>query len=116
MTTLADLTPEERADCVGMWATVATERYPAVIVRTYAADDVDYAQMLCPELNDYYTSSLATITPRDDLPRAWTPDGQPPAGEWEHAEYLGDHKGMTDVYYFDGDPTHRRFVGEWEEA
>ena len=116
MTTLADLTPEERADCVGMWATVATERYPAVIVRTYAADDVDYAQMLCPELNDYYTSSLATIAPRDDLPRAWAADGTPPAGEWEHAEYLGDHKGMSDVYYFDGEPTHRRWVGSWEQA
>ncbi|MFS0295223.1 hypothetical protein ACL1CZ_13810 [Corynebacterium striatum] len=31
-------------------------------------------------------------------------------------EYLGDYKGMTNVYHFDGDPTHRRFVGEWEEA
>lgn len=116
MTTLADMTPEERLDSIGMWATVSTERYRAIIVRTYAADDVDYAQMLCPELNDYYTSSLATITPRDDLPRAWAPDGTPPAGQWEHAEYLGDYKGMTDVYHYDGDPTHRRWVGEWEEA
>ena len=105
MTTLADLTPEERADCVGMWATVATERYPAVIVRTYAADDVDYAQMLCPELNDYYTSSLATITPRDDLPRAWAPYGTPPAGEWEYTECLS----MTGEY-----TCRRRWVGEWD--
>ena len=118
MKTLADMTPQERTSTVGMWATVDTERYPAVIVRTYAADDVDYAQMLCPELNDYYTASLESITPRPDLPRAWQADGTPPAGEWEEAEYLGDYKGMTNVFFFsfDGDPTHRRWVGEWEEA
>lgn len=116
MTTLADMTPEERAQCRGMWATVDTERYIAVIVRTYAAEDVQYAQMLCPELNDYYTTSLISVTPRPDLPRAWQADGTPPAGEWEHAEYLGDYKGMTETYYFDGEPTHRRWVGEWEQA
>lgn len=104
MTTLADLTPEERANCVGLWANVSTERYPAVIVRTYMADDVQYAQMLAPEICDYYQTSLESITPRYDLPRAWAPDGRPPAGKWEHAEYL------------DGDPTHRRWVGEWEKA
>lgn len=27
----------------------------------------------------------------------------------------GDHDGMTDVYYFDGDPTHRQWKSEWEE-
>lgn len=119
MTTLADMTPEERLDSIGMWATVATERYPAVIVRTYAADDVDYAQMLCPELNDYYTSSPATITPRYDLPRAWAPDGTPPAGKWED-DYT-DENGNTLTTGEDvpgaGPHTHiRRFVGEWEEA
>lgn len=31
------------------------------------------------------------------------------------AEYLGDHDGMTDVYYFDGNPTHRQWKSEWEE-
>lgn len=116
MRTLADMTPEERLDSIGMWATVATERYRAIIVRTYAADDVDYAQMLSPEIMDYYTTSLDSITPLPDLPRAWQADGTPPAGEWEHAEYLGDYKGMTNVYHFDGEPTHRRWKGTWEEA
>lgn len=87
MTTLADMTPEERGNCQGMWATVATERYLAVIVRTYASDDVDYAQMLCPELNYYYTSSLKSITPRPDLPRAWAPYGTPVKGNWTEAEW-----------------------------
>jgi hypothetical protein len=119
MKTLADMTPQERTSTVGMWATVDTERYPAVIVRTYAADDVDYAQMLCPELNDYYTASLESITPRPDLPRAWNPDGTPPAGEWED-DYT-DAEGSTLTTGEDvpgaGPHTHiRRFVSEWEEA
>lgn len=81
---LADMTTEERLGSIGMWANVDTERYRAVIVRTYAADDVNYAKMLCPELEDYYTASLDSITPLPDLPRAWTPDGKPVEGEWEH--------------------------------
>lgn len=97
MTTLADLTPAERAECVGMWATVATERHLAVIVRTYMADDVRIAQMLAPEINDYYTTSLESITPRFDLPRAWQADGQPVPGEWEEGYALlsadGDEPG-----------------------
>lgn len=79
--TLADMTPKQRYDCVGMWATVSSEHYPAVIVRIYVGNP-DYAQMLAPEINDYYTSNLASVTPRFDLPRAWSPDGTPPAGEW----------------------------------
>lgn len=96
MTTLADLTPEKRADCVGLWANVSTERYPAVIVRTYMADDVQYAQMLAPEICDYYRTSLESITPRYDLPRAWTPEGQPVPGEWEDGHVV--------VSYDDPDP------------
>lgn len=61
-------------------------------------------------------TTLADMTEAElDQPRAWHADGTPPAGEWEHAEYLGDYKGMKNVYHFDGDPTHRRFIGEWEE-
>ena len=76
--TLADMTVEERLNCMGMWARVVTERFPAVIVRTFPSEDVGYAQMLAPEINDYYYSSLDGITPRFDLPRAWNPDGTPP--------------------------------------
>ena len=31
------------------------------------------------------------------------------------AEYLDEYDGMTDVFYFDGDPTHRQWKSEWEE-
>lgn len=54
------------------------------------------------------------LTPRFDLPRAWMPDGQPPAGEWEHAERLS--MGVTAVYLCGKEnPTHRQWKSEWEE-
>lgn len=117
MTTLADLTPEERAQCRGMWCD-----FPDPDERTnlaiYVGDSLRN-QGFCELIHEGQIGTLTipeNLTPRYDLLRAWQADGTPPAGKWEHAEYLGDHKGMTDVYYFDGDPTHRRFVGEWEEA
>lgn len=111
MKTLADMTEEERSDCPGMWAETFTG-YTGIIVY----ENGKQAYLIIPEFNREQTFPLDTVTPRYDLPRAWTPDGKPPAGEWEHAEYLGDYKGMTDVYHYDGNPTHCRFVGEWEEA
>lgn len=125
MRTLADMTPQERANTVGMWATVDTERYIAVIVRTYAAEDVQYAQMLAPELNDYYTASLESITPRPDLPRAWTMEGQPPEADWQYVEY---RPGVNPGFYTLEETTEKgpemaeettiacRWVGEWEQA
>ena len=77
MSSLAEATPQEKLDSIGMWARVDTKVYLAVIVRTYPSEDVNYAQMLCPKLNRYYTAQLETITPRPDLPRAWNPDGTP---------------------------------------
>lgn len=122
MTTLADMTEEERKECVGMWCGYnrhlkGGEPSDFVIM----VEDVNEAGRIpCVNPGAPIPSAWApepwTLTPRLDLPRAWQADGTPPAGEWEHAEYLGDYKGMTDVYHFDGEPTHRRFVGEWEEA
>ncbi|WP_412100194.1 hypothetical protein [Corynebacterium aurimucosum] len=116
MTTLADLTPEERAQCRGMWCD-----FPDPDERTnlaiYVGDSPNH-QGFCELIHEGQLGTLTipeNLTPRFDLPRAWAPDGTPP-GKWEHAEYLGDYKGMTDVYYYDGEPTHRRWVGDWEEA
>lgn len=114
--TLADMTEEERANCVGIWA--ETSNGLAIIIEPFYTDgvlDTTVVFSLKPEVKIEQRIAAYT-TPRPDLPRAWGADGKPPAGEWEHAEYLGDYKGMTDVYYFDGEPTHRRWVGEWEEA
>ena len=114
MTTLSDMAPEERAQCRGMWC----EDEDGFLC-VYKGDHLGRDWLsVCAYPEDVHESYKAHeyLTPRPDLPRAWTPEGQPPAGEWEHAEYLGDYKGMTDVYHFDGEPTHRRWVGSWEEA
>lgn len=117
MTTLDDLTPQERDDYVGAWVNVPHNPRPVIYMRDfYSTGEIKHgAIFLDPLYGDNHTRLEDCVT-RPDLPRAWNPDGTPPAGEWEHAEYLGDYKGMTDVYYFDGDPTHRRWVGDWEQA
>lgn len=114
MKTLADMTEKERAQCRGMWC----ENEDGALC-IYKGDLIEQAWLsICfhPALGGFSAVPPETLIPCFNLPRAWGADGQPPAGEWEHAEYLGDYKGMTNVYHFDGDPTHRRFVGEWEEA
>lgn len=116
MTTFADMTPQERAQCRGMWCD-----FPDPDERTNLAIYVDESlkhQGFCELIHEGQLGRLTipeNLTPRFDLPRAWMPDGTPPQGEWEYAEYLGDHGGMTEVYYFDGDPTHRQWKSEWEE-
>ena len=58
------------------------------------------------------------ITPRPDLPRAWTPDGQRPVGEWEY-DYVGtDGCSMITGEYVDPKPGEkiRRWLGDWETA
>lgn len=89
MSTLADMTPQERAECVGMWCDFEpTPNYVITTVIIKAGNDYD------AEFADEYEvfntvlghelAQPEQITPRYDIPRAWTPDGQPPAGEWEH--------------------------------
>ncbi|HAT1400386.1 TPA: hypothetical protein I8W35_002307 [Corynebacterium striatum] len=113
--TLADMTTEQRANCIGMWC-----EYPSAYGRLGIIYDLDDGSDPWILRFDVRTEILGydakDVIPRFDLPRAWSPDGTPPAGEWEYAEYLGDYKGMTNVYHYDGEPTHRHFVGEWEEA
>ena len=82
--TLADMTAEERADCVGMWCDnlVSTADSPKPVVLACVQGE------LCWILHtDLYGSwscfSLDSVAPRLDLPRAWTPDGEPVPGEWE---------------------------------
>lgn len=113
--TLADMTPEQRANCVGMWCD--TPKGTFVLLGRFCQElEIFGWQLVAPSGGMKIDYQPGNITPRPDLPRAWAPDGQPPAGKWEHAEYLGDYKGMTNVYHYDGDPTHRRWVGEWEKA
>lgn len=116
MKTLADMTTEERTQCRGMWCD-----FPSPDERTnlaiYVGDSPKH-QGFCELIHEGQLGTITipeNLTPRPDIPRAWHADGQPPAGEWEHAERLS--MGVTTIYLCGKEnPTHRRFVGEWEEA
>lgn len=70
--TLAGMTAEERAECVGLWASIENAE-PAVIVE---ADEMDACTVIYPELLGVTAVHLnEMVTPRFDLPRAWPPDG-----------------------------------------
>lgn len=115
------MTEEERAGCVGMWCGYnrhlkggKPQDFVIMIEDINEAGRVSCINPGAPEPKAWAPDPWM-LTPRFDLPRAWQPDGQPPQGGWEYAEYLGDHGGMTDVFYFDGYPTHRQWKSEWEE-
>lgn len=122
MRPLADMTEEERGQFRGAWCEDIYGDLYIYLGHTPGGtthDEETGAPMgafIDTRQAGLIEAPLAAFASRLDLPRAWQADGQPPAGEWEHAEYLGDYKGMTDVYHFDGEPTHRRWVGSWEEA
>ena len=115
--TLADMTPQERAQCRGMWCEdIHGDLYVYLGTPTGSAahDEETGAPMgtfIDTQEPDIIDAPFAAFAPRFDLPRAWTPDGKPPAGEWEYTERLSHHKGMTGVYAYQ-----RRWVGEWEKA
>ena len=141
---LADMTAEERADCVGMWCDVARGAR-AVIVN---AKEQDYCWVIHPEDGgNVATCRNKMINPRPDLPRAWTPDGEPVAGEWEEGHVVvsydepdpgilkdpvsieGLSEGGMSYYeeppngivvkldrFGEGEGKARRWVGEWEQG
>ena len=77
--TLADMTAEERADCVGMWALI--EGISLAVITE--ADETSTCVVIYPRWDgDSAVHLNGMVTPRYDLPRAWTPDGEPiPAKE-----------------------------------
>lgn len=60
---------------MGMWANVEGEEYLAIIVRAWP--ESDKVQLLAPEIDHYYHSHISSVTPRPDLPRAFTSLGYP---------------------------------------
>lgn len=72
--TLADMTSEERADCVGMWALIEGTNL-AVIAE---ADATNACVVVYPQWDgDSAVHFNGMVTPRYDSPRAWAPDGEP---------------------------------------
>jgi len=114
MRTLADMTEEERAECVGMWA--ETSNGLAIIIEPFYTDgalDTTVVFSLKPEVKIEQRIAAYT-TPRFDLPRAWTPDGRPVFMETE----LGNIDNCGDFIPCDNEEyaTARRWVGDWEPA
>ena len=136
--TLADMTPEERDQCRGMWCD--TPKYPEVILLKPMFDEALGWSLLIPGEGKKVDYPHAAITPRFDLPRAWTPAGDPVPGEWadghmwwgEDADTMqtvdlvgaeclttGQVQGLGE--WPEGvtpgeDVPVRRFVTDWEEA
>lgn len=134
MRTFADMTPGECIEYVGTWCEdIYGDRY--IFLGNTARDEETGAPMgsfLDILEADIIDAPLAAFATRHDLPRAWTPDGDPPAGEWQTAKTkitLNDNtKYDPERNIITGDavadPDHeprsshdiRRWVGEWEEA
>lgn len=117
MTTIADLTPEQRPECVGMWCDFLPYPFdneppePAIgIIHTIRNDEalVIYAHDTHDYPHGYYETDV--LAPRFDLPRAWTPDGAPVPGSWQ----AGMKPQQAPVFEQDEVATHRRYVTEWE--
>jgi len=94
--TLADMTAEERAECVGMWADTTRQGLGVVVNATEPSD----CWVLFPEGGGRVaTCHNQRVTPRFDLPRAWTPDGEPELAQalaeetWEYSVQIKDHTG-----------------------
>lgn len=81
MKTLADMTPEELKECVGMWCECDGNLW--VVRSVYEAIGGTHCRLISPVTGTVtpFTPSDA-VTLRPELPRAWNPDGTPPAGEW----------------------------------
>lgn len=76
--TLADMTPEERQACVGMWcdnlASAAKEPSPVVL----ACVQGEQCWILHTNIHGERSAfPLEYVAPRLDIPRAWNLDGTP---------------------------------------
>lgn len=125
--TLADMTAEERQACVGMWAEWAHGDGQMVLVVIEEIHPVrDFAGCMVPGVRyvEIPRHQLSALTPRNDLPRAWNPDGTPPEWDWQYADYIpGINRGFytLDETVEKGPELSydtfraRRLVGDWEE-
>ena len=118
--TLVDMTAEERAECVGMWALI--EGISLAVIAE--ADETNTCVVTYPQWDgDSAVHLNGMVTPRFDLPRAWMPDGQPVPMKKELG-FCGTaglettvHKYNSGTIYVSEDTPHGevyRWVGEWE--
>lgn len=125
MRTLADMTEEERAQCVGMWCGYnrhlkggEPSDFVIMVEDVNEAGRVSCINPGAPEPKAWAPDPWM-LTPRLDLPRAWQVDGKPPVGEWEYEYTITDgYSPTTGEKVSNAGPSQkiRRFVGEWEKA
>ena len=137
MTTLADLTPEERAECIGLWGNHTFWGQVLISITDgvqFRGVNVEVIRFIDGRPVREWAST-SEVTPRPDLPRAWAPDGTPPEGEWEYVPeiwnpWLDDWRPIDDAttneiaaeawmgmeqFNDEGGRVRKRWVGEWEE-
>ena len=82
--TLSDMTPAEQDLRVGTWFELLGASY--LVVLASADDPYDgYATVMIPGMAKTTYTPMTTLAPRLDLPRIWTPSGEPVPGEWEES-------------------------------
>lgn len=116
--TLADMTPDERQASVGMWCDnlVSTAKTPSPVV--LACVQGESCWILHTTLHGEWSCfPLDAVAPRLDLPRAWTPDGQPVSGVWQyHPAYTGVYQDGTTSLDLIGVETYSKQQAEGECA
>ena len=131
MKTLADMAPDERTECVGLWCYVFDrgDEPPTgegIIAGYRESDDGQTFVVVIHPRPDagQWRYALHEVSPRAELPRAWMPGGQSPQVEYQYAEYRpGTHRGFYTLSettekgpeLAEGTTEARRWVGQWEE-
>lgn len=91
MKTFADMTPKERAECVGMWCGynrhVKGGAPSDFVIIVEDVNEVGLVSCFNPGAPDPFAWAPEPwmLTPRFDMPRAWTVDGEPPASNTQAA-------------------------------
>ena len=137
--TLADMTAEERDDCEGMWCefvdfddsdgyehSTGSSRPKLGVI---AGREGDGEHQVIHLKHGLFCIPDYDITPRPDLPRARTPDGEPVSMRKEYGQCeIGERPdgGFAIIVHVDGGSTEYapdvtphgevyRWVGEWEQ-
>lgn len=111
--TFAVMTPEQRAECVGLWFDS-----PLGLSIYTGTDSAGDHLFVVPGASDLvWGGAMLRAVPRLDLPRAWNADGNPLKWGWE--EDFTDFEGCvlsTGEYLPEVGPHEavRRWIGEWE--
>lgn len=107
--TLADMTPAERDEHVGMWCEDMDGDLVILECSCVKREDGQVVvEALYPPTRDRLEYRASELTPRLDLPRAWTPSGEPVPGEWEERT---NQDGIGDRIWF---TRQRRYITDWE--